>query len=887
MKPISLVLQAFGPYMGREEIDFTRLAQEDGKFLIYGKTGSGKTMILDGITFALYGSPRKGGDARTKLDELRTNRLNNADSKVDTVVSFVFELNGVTYKFERSLVKARIKFNEHHMAYTMNSAGVFEPLFEKEDERLINAKAEELLGLTREQFRQVIVLPQGKFEQFLVSKSEEKEAILSSIFDTDRWKGIADRFYANAQAENNRYEDIRKETRIILQSVEQETAEGFAQTVAEGKTALGEMEKAFKEAHYDEEEKRLDEQKTQVDLWNRYEAQQKRQAELIAQTEEIKAREGKLALATKADKVKPHWDECQRLKTEIGKDEKEIERTCTELLPVLENSGADAQSALEKHGENAPQAKAWESEATLLEAKREVYGDLSKKESANNTAASMSEKATAAAKAAQAALDRKKEEFTSVSGAYTHAQTLTGEYTRRYIAGIGGTLAQELEEGKPCPVCGSTHHPNKAPMAEDAVTKEQLDEQRKKEETAKAAFDRCDGEVKTLQTKLEEKRTDETQAAQAAMLAAQALEEAKKQLVEGIADSKALEAKIKALQEQVKKYEEQGKKLAEKAEKAEKELTKVKAAVEEKGKALAEKRENLQKAEQKLTEALLNEGFGAGEDITALLMTPDEKKALTDTIAAHAAALKECARQIEELKPQLSQEKPDGEKIAARRVEIADARKKYATDHAMLEQRLTGWAGQLQRLQKLEAEYEAGYRQAASDLSFAKVLRGDSSVGLQRYVLAVMFESVLAEANRMLEHVHDGRYRLIRVDDKGAGNKRGLELKVFDAYSATNEPRSVDLLSGGEKFLVSLALAIGMSAVAQQGGTKIDAMFIDEGFGTLDEQSIEDAMGVLDSIQKSNGVVGIISHVQLLRDAIPSKIEVEKHEKTGSHIRVV
>ncbi|MCF0230040.1 MAG: SMC family ATPase, partial [Parasporobacterium sp.] len=191
-----------------------------------------------------------------------------------------------------------------------------------------------------------------------------------------------------------------------------------------------------------------------------------------------------------------------------------------------------------------------------------------------------------------------------------------------------------------------------------------------------------------------------------------------------------------------------------------------------------------------------------------------------------------------------------------------------------------------EKLADLQKEYDTGYKQAADDVAFAKTLRGDASVGIQRYVLAVMFQSVLDEANRMLQNVHEGRYRLVRVDDKGKGNKRGLELKVYDALSAVDEPRNVSLLSGGEKFLVSLALAIGMSAVAQHGGTKIDAMFIDEGFGTLDENSIEDAMSVLGSIRDDNGIVGIISHVQLLRDAIGNKLEVVKTGQ-GSHIRYV
>ena len=179
---------------------------------------------------------------------------------------------------------------------------------------------------------------------------------------------------------------------------------------------------------------------------------------------------------------------------------------------------------------------------------------------------------------------------------------------------------------------------------------------------------------------------------------------------------------------------------------------------------------------------------------------------------------------------------------------------------------------------------EERIREAEEDLLFAKKLRGDSGTGLQRYVLGIMFSSVIAAANRMLEMVHDGRYRLFRTDDKAQGsNKRGLELKVFDRNSDEHEGRFVSTLSGGEKFLVSMALSIGMSTIAQKSGIRIEALFIDEGFGSLDDESINDAMNVLAGIRKANGMVGIISHVQLLQDQIPNKLIIREDEE-GSHI---
>ena len=198
---------------------------------------------------------------------------------------------------------------------------------------------------------------------------------------------------------------------------------------------------------------------------------------------------------------------------------------------------------------------------------------------------------------------------------------------------------------------------------------------------------------------------------------------------------------------------------------------------------------------------------------------------------------------------------------------------------------------EIERLKKKKKDLEAlgegideKLAQAESDQRFARSLRGDTGTGLQRYVLGIMFSSAVAEANKMLELVHDGRYRLYRSDEKAQGsNKRGLELKVFDRYSEEHGGRHVSTLSGGEKFLTALALSIGMSSIAQKSGIKIDALFIDEGFGTLDEDSIEDAMNILNGIRKASGMVGIISHMQILQDNIQMKLRI-KRDAAGSHI---
>ena len=217
---------------------------------------------------------------------------------------------------------------------------------------------------------------------------------------------------------------------------------------------------------------------------------------------------------------------------------------------------------------------------------------------------------------------------------------------------------------------------------------------------------------------------------------------------------------------------------------------------------------------------------------------------------------------------------------------IENAEKKFNANNAVNNDKLLRMKKRLEAIKIIENKYNKNWNQIESDFVFAKKLRGDTGISLQRYVLAVMFSCVISAANVMLENVHGGRYRLYRTDESSKGtNKKGLELGVFDSYS--NERRSVKTLSGGEKFLVSLALSIGLSTVAGRSGIHLDAMFIDEGFGSLDEDSINDAMDILMGIKKSNGLVGIISHVQVMRDNIQAKIETSKSREGSTLIQNV
>jgi len=223
MKPCTVEFQAFGPYAGHELVDFEKLAAR-GLFLICGKTGTGKTMILDAITFALYG--KSSGHGR---DDFEAMRCTNAAFDVTTYVRFTFENNGIYYRFERRLERKRKNLSASYMVWQKDENGTWTALFENAKEKMLNEKAEEIIGLSYEQFRQVIVLPQGQFEKFLTSDSADKEKILTSIFGEEKWQAVAQLMFEEATERRQQLKSLQEQ---ISNSLQEEACETLAELEA-------------------------------------------------------------------------------------------------------------------------------------------------------------------------------------------------------------------------------------------------------------------------------------------------------------------------------------------------------------------------------------------------------------------------------------------------------------------------------------------------------------------------------------------------------------------------------------------------------------------------------------------------------------------------------
>ena len=884
MKPLQLKMQAFGPYVDMQTVDFEKLA-EKGMFLIKGPTGSGKTTIFDAMTFALYGGS-SGDDSKSKVgrNDLEEWRCNQAASTLATVVTFRFSVRGKRYEFTRKLVPKRVKLSEEYSVGEIDEHGVLYPFFENPKKDALTKKAEELIGLTKEQFRQVVLLPQGQFERFLTASSEEKGLILGKIFDAKRWEAYAQNFYSAAFERKNR---LTEERNGVMASL----AEEGLTTLPELEARIAENRKAKEQNEGDRiafdavgKQKRLAED---IALGVRFGALHQLEAEqkaLLDQAEDMEADRELLARSAAAESLRSVIVDFEKAREKQDRRTGDLQEK-QDQLPGQREKTQMAEKALKDWEETSPVAQLQKRSGEYA-AKRETYQTLQGLQKAKNEAEKTWKTKKQQAEAAAQALESAAQAAQKALLTYNKADSEEKDLRNRYYSGIYGELAAQLEEDRPCPVCGSLTHPAPAARAEGSVSKEAVDTAEKTTAKAKKDWEKLEKARSGAEETKARADEESAQSRHADTLAEAALKNAQANLIPGVPTLAVLEQEIRKQEDAIAQWEEREKTLRTAHEREKEKLNTLAAQTEAAERELCQAAEDRDAAEKVLREALEEKGYPDVSQAKADLRTGEERDSLGRKIHAYDASVKDTKKKLEDQQHALSAlEEPDKSQFEARQEEINEKIAEFTKTAAALEKDIQRLSQKKKALEKKQAHYDANILEAENDLKVAERVRGSSGIGLQRYVLAILFNQVISEANRMLSKVHEGRYHLFRSDDKGKGNKRGLELKVHDNRCPEAQGRSVGMLSGGEKFLVSLALSIGLSTVAQRGGVQIEALFIDEGFGTLDDSSIHDAMDVLESVRRSSGMIGIISHVQLLESSIPTHLEVVKSQG-GSRIRL-
>ena len=884
MKPVYLSFKAFGPYVQKQEIDFEAL-EKSGLFLICGETGSGKTTILDAICYALYG--KSSGGSRGDISSMRCQL---ADEKEDTEVEYIFRSGNDIYKFTRQLRYGRKNLNSFQNVLKLNAEGVFEPIYANPKIRDVEETAERLIGLTYEQFRQVIVLPQGQFEKLLTSTSEEKEKILVTLFGAEKWQKCAEMVYDKALAEKKKIDDALSNIRFVLQDNGCDSPESLKEKWEEKKELSSQSETEAKELGKKLSQKReaFDIMKAEKQKFSDLHETEKELVRLESLRGDIESKAGLLEKSNLALDMKPLIDardnallRRKNRENQLIDAQKEFENAKTELEALKQTAQkvADYAEAYEAKKERISQMKALVS----------VYEN--------------GEKLVAEEKNAAADFESAKKEFESKEKAFakknadyeTAKKNLSDEYSRcavvydLYSKSISAGLSAGLKEGEPCPVCGSKSHPSPAKAEGRIVSEEEknkaetdLEQAKKSEENLASELAASRGELDCAKVMLEGAKS-------ALEICREKIAEFEKRKIDGVSTLKELSKKTEDFQKQVENYEIQKKNAEEKMTDALAKSASCSKLFETARAELSVVSDELAKCEKTLLNAIEKHGFESEKILKNHMLTSERKQELISEIEKYKNDL----QIIRDKKLALEKELSDKTEPA-----ISDAEQAISEEEKIYNEKIRFSAVQkseAERLGKIYKEissksekYFELLQKCEENLNFAKKLRGDIGIGLQRYVLAVMLSAVTSEANKLLAGVHGGRYRLYRTSSTASGRTRksGLELEVSDSFSG--ERRSVVSLSGGEKFLAALSLSIGLSTLvsAQSGGTRLEAMFIDEGFGSLDPTSVSDALEVLSHVKNAKGSVGIISHVDILKETIGTRVEITKGRR-GSSCRMI
>ena len=884
MKPLYLELQAFGPYVEKQTVDFERLA-EKGMFLIKGKTGSGKTTIFDAITFALYGGSSGENDkSKGGRNDLEEWRCSQAGPDTETFVRFTFSSHGRKYVFGRSLVPKRKNLSAHFEAGEITEDGTVMPFFENPKKDDLKAKAEEIIGLTKEQFRQVVLLPQGQFERFLTAPSDEKEVILQKIFGASQWKKYAQNFFDSAYERKAELDSEKKYIDTMLGEENVDSTEALDEIIIKLEAEAEEAKKRHEEFGGEKRQESLNTDRTLAEAFKPLHALEAEAEKLHNKAGEVSAVKERYESAEKAEPLRGLIDDYKKAQSDKTEREKALDNINI-LLPKAQESARKAEEAVSSHKDKSP-VEECQKKIGEFESKKGLYEGFSAISENAAKAESDYRKTQADYLKAKNSAELATEKQMKAYEAFQRADETAADLRRRYNAGICGELASELKKGSTCPVCGSTNHPSPAIKAADSVSKSDVDRAENQREEAKKHWEKCNSENEEAQSEEQKAKEKNDNARQTAESAGARLSAAKKQLIDGVDSLSALENEISKLRNIIETFKNTLNKLEKEMNEAKSRVSELTANRQTASQELEKAESYLEKAKENLEKAVNEKGYRTYEEAASLMLSSQERSQLHETIVGYNKECENNKNALEEKKNELSgKTEPDTSLFEQRQKEIKDEAAEYQETATRLDGEIKRLSAKKEELLKKWAHYSENFSQAESDLAFARKLRGDTGVGIQRYVLAVMFNQVIAEANRMLSKVHGGRYYLFRTDDKGSGNKRGLELKVHDSRSPDKEGRPVAMLSGGEKFLVSLSLSIGISTVAQKSGVQIEALFIDEGFGTLDETSVQDAMDILESIRRSSAMIGIISHVQLLEATIPTHIEVIKKEE-GSSIAI-
>ena len=878
MKPIQLVLSAFGPYVERTVIDFSALGEE-GIFLIAGDTGAGKTTIFDAISFALYGEA-SGGKEKRKSKSFHSDYVSD---QTETYVELTFRHRGETWWIRRNLEYQRpSKKKKDGMETTTRQAADAQMRNEDTGEEIlrmddVNRRVRELLGLTQDQFTQTVMIAQGDFLKILTASSDDRKKLFRDLFHTNLYVDLQSRL----QEKNRACADEQKALEQVILSAEgkidpeAEFAEReillsycgqiqHTDALCALLARLIEQEKAAQEQAKAQKKEAADQigaliaAVTEGERVNRdfadWESKKARLAALTAGQGEIDAQRAALAAARRA----------QQLET----DEALMRRTRRDM-DAQRAALSEAQAALEQAEKALPEAETRMKEAESRGG--EIHALLAQAKQMEDCLPVLGE-----VERLKAALDTQKRELQKLTADSSRAQAAYTAAQNSYYLSQAGLLARELKAGQPCPVCGSTAHPCPAQITPETVTRQALEQAAQRRETAEKAQSDAATRLAANQAALDEREdrlrvlkigADETRQRLAARIDAAHQAAADRQ--------RAIDAARSAYQA------------------LDKRKTAAQSAVDAAQKQLAALEKDLRAQTEAFEQKRAAHGFEDEASYRLAKRTNAEIERLDREIRNFDEQKRTLAAQTHELEDKLSgRQRTDLTALQNRRTAALDRQAKAENAEKAMVRKLTLHESAEREIRQANAaiQKKRGKWQIIQELytCCAGIAAGNPRAKLtfEAYVQQYYFRFVVAAANKRLTRLTDGMFTL-RVMREAANrvSQSGLDLEVLDR--STGQARDVSTLSGGESFLASLALALGLSDAvqSQSGQIRMDAMFIDEGFGSLDENALRSSIDVLLELADGKRLIGIISHVRELEERIDKQIVVTK-TPNGSTVRM-
>ncbi|WP_427978579.1 AAA family ATPase [Agarivorans sp.] len=1016
MRPLRLSLSAFGPFAEQESVDFSLLGRNP-LFLLNGPTGAGKTTLLDAICFALYGKTtgdeREGAQMRCDLAE--PSRL--------TEVIFEFELGQQRYRIRRVPEQARLKKSGDGYTQQKPEAQLVQIAPNGDESVMVASKVSEatseiecLTGLDADQFRQVMVLPQGKFRQLLMADSKEREKIFSQLFQTHIYRRIEDSLKVQAdeiraavlEQKNIRTGILHSANLQEGQALELELAD-LAPAVSQALTAKQQAEQAYQQAsqaldaakvvqadltelaklnqelsELDKQQKQVEQQQQQLQAGKAAQAlkplddlkiqrfEEAKQASLQqtqcesqlhqAHQELAKAEQQYALLAEKEQQLNDVRQQLSLLRTYkplLEKVAQLSEQVSTEQQKLAEQSEQGQQLKQQMQALQQQKTRLSQQQAELREL-AETQADKQKKLSELEQVLGLAQELAALKQQQnqdQQALAESAEQGKRLAEHYQAAQLQANRIQLAWHQGQAALMAQRLNVGEACPVCGSLNHPQPAHSSQAVPSEQELEQARNSEQAARDKLSQARQDYKVLKDKQQERSQQqqqlETRLAEQASLSPSQLSEQLEQAKLALQLAQQAQQQLKQVQQQLEALAQQEQEALQRIEQAREhyqmqrsqldlfqgqleqakqqlpqqytELTLLQQAIDlqankcehlekaikqtqqdyalcreqvsAKQSAFDAAKQSLKLAQQALSQAqtsfkqqLEDSSFASEIAYNEALMTQAEMSELQQFLDDYAARTTKLKVQAEQLERKLKDKAtPDLSALQQTLEQAKTERERLELQWNTANNRLTNLQDIQQKLQQAELLDQRLQQQYQVIGTLADVANGrtGNKISLQRFVLSVLLDDVLLQASERLQIMSKGRYQLLRKEQRAKGNKAsGLELEVEDSY--TSKVRSVATLSGGESFMAALAMALGLSDVVQAyaGGIKLDTLFIDEGFGSLDQESLDLAIRTLIDLQSAGRMVGIISHVSEMKEQIASRIDVIK-QADGSHIRLV